>query len=130
MSATALSYMKFFTALSFLCILVVSDKLVLPMFFILLLGLGSIVTGNPVDFLFSLLVLLSAGYLIFSVIINKNKINFALSTMTVTILTGTAIYVLFKTKVVLPTYSITSFIIFFSFAFAYYMGCIVKLRLF
>jgi hypothetical protein len=126
MSATAISYLKIFTALSFLCILVVSDKLVLPMLFILLLALGSIITGNPVDFLFSFLIILSVGYLIFSVLADKKIINFVLSTIAVTILTGAALYVLLTRRVVLPTYSIVSFTIFFSFIFAYYVACIGK----
>jgi hypothetical protein len=100
------------------------------MLFILLLGLGSIVTGNPVDFVFSFLVTISAGYLIVSVLINKRKINFALSTITITLLGATAQYVLLNTKVVLPAYSIVGYVIFFSFVFGYYVGCIGKLWMF
>lgn len=101
MSPTALSIIKLFTAISFLCIVVVSDKLLAaPMALILLLGLGSIVSGQPSGFIFSSLALLSVGYLIFSVLIDIKKINFILSTISVSVLSGMAVYVLLDTNII------------------------------
>ena len=50
MSNTLLSIIKIGTAISFFCILVVGEKLSLPMFFILLMGIGSGVKGEKSQF--------------------------------------------------------------------------------
>lgn len=128
MSRSTFAILKFFVALSCLCILVVGESMIgLPLFIRFLFGIGSIVTGNPFDFAISVLGLLSAGYLITSALINRRKINFLLSTISVSCLTGIAIWAFIGFNVEAGTIALASYLIFFSFALAYYVGCIIEI---
>ncbi|RZK46786.1 MAG: hypothetical protein EOO94_02025 [Pedobacter sp.] len=128
MSRTTFAGLKFFVALSCLCIVAVGESMIgLPLFIRFLFGIGSIVTGNPVDFVISVLGLLSAGYLIATALINRRKINFLLSTISVCFLTGIAIWTFLGFNVEAGTLALASYLIFFSFALAYYVGCIIEI---
>jgi hypothetical protein len=126
MSNTLLSIIKIGTAISFFCILVVSEKLALPMVFILLMGIGSGVKGDPSGFILSLASLLSAGYLIFSALIDIRKINFMLSALSTAMLISFAVYAILQDNVVFPTHSVVTYVIFFFFAFVYFPGCAIR----
>ena len=128
MSNTLLSIIKIGTAISFFCILVVGEKLSLPMFFILLMGIGSGVKGDPSGFILSLASLVSAGYLIFSALIDIRKINFMLSTLSTAMLISFAVFAILLD--LFPTHSVITYIIFFFFAFAYFIGCVIRLKVF
>ena len=130
MSNTLLSIIKIGTAISFFCILVVSEKLALPMVFILLMGMGSVVKGDPSGFILSLASLLSAGYLIFSALIDIRKINFMLSTLSTAMLVSFAVYAILQDNVVLTTHSVVTYVIFFFFAFVYFIGCAIRWKVF
>ena len=130
MSNTLLSIIKIGTAISFFCILVVGEKLSLPMFFILLMGIGSGVKGDPSGFILSLASLVSAGYLIFSALIDIRKVNFMLSTLSTAMLVSFAVFAILLDNGLFPTHSVITYIIFFFFAFAYFIGCVIRLKVF
>ena len=54
MSNTVLSIIKIGIAISFFCIIVIGEKLSLPVFFILLMGIGSGVKNDASGFILSL----------------------------------------------------------------------------
>ena len=126
MSNTVLSIIKIGTAISFFCILVVGEKLALPMFFILLMGIGSGVKGDPSAFILSFASLVSTGYLIFSALIDIRKINFMLSTLSTAMLVSFAVYAILQDNTVFSRHSVVTYVIFFFFAFVYFTGCAIK----
>ena len=129
MTMYALSYIKIATAVSFLCILVVlSNSPVVPMFLIFLLGLGSIVTGDATGFVFSVLGMLSTGYLVLSSLVNIRKINFVLSGTSITILVALAIYGIFSSPGMLPFNFVHTYGVFFFFALLYLAGSIIRIK--
>ena len=114
MSNSAVSIIKILVAISCLCIPVVANNfLVLPIFFILLLGLSSIFSGDFFGFFLSIFGLISAVYLIVSALIDKRKINLILSTISIAILVLLAVYSISSSDI-FPFYSILSYTIFFS----------------
>jgi hypothetical protein len=126
MLLAAISWMKFFAAISFLCILVPGDHLSLQMGFILLIGLWSVVAGDLIGFIISVSGLLSVGFLVFSVLVDSRKINFLLSTICVALLTIIAVSTLLERKHLYPGYSMVSYVIFFWLALGYYTGCLTR----
>lgn len=114
MTSTTLSNLKVLTALSFYSILLVfSNLMILPMFFTLMLGLGSIVSGDLSGFIFSCLGLMSSGYLIASALFNKRKIHYFRTGLSLAILVCLAIYGIVESNLELPIYSWISYLFFF-----------------
>lgn len=130
MSNTVLSIIKIGIAISFFCIIVIGEKLSLPVFFILLMGIGSGVKNDASGFILSLTSLVSAGYLIFSALIDIKKINFMLSTLSTAMLVSFAVYVILQDNTVFPTHSVVTWVIFFFFACVYFTGCALRWKVF
>jgi hypothetical protein len=127
MTTQTLSNVKIFTAISFYLILAVfSNLMVAPMFLILLLGLGSIVSGDVSGLLFSCLGLLSSLYLMISGIRSKKKINYARTALSVAMLVAIAVYAIANSSVELPLFSLISYGIFFIFVLLCLLGFVKR----